>query len=72
MTFDEWWSNNFLKHNMRPVDWAKSAFKAGQDTERETCRDIALQHHHGGICKITSRCSACNVAKGIEARRGGK
>ena len=37
MTFDEWWSDNYLKHNMRPVDWAKSAWNASR---RNTAREI--------------------------------
>jgi hypothetical protein len=37
MNFDEWWSDNYLKHNMRSVDWAKSAWNASR---RNTAEEI--------------------------------
>lgn len=29
--FDNWWSENYLKHNMMPVNWSKDAWNAAID-----------------------------------------
>jgi hypothetical protein len=66
--FEMWYCKLRLEgiaHLMK-IDVAERAWQAATLAQKQKDINIAMTYHHGGTCRISKRCAACQIAKAIE------